>query len=96
MCLPQTVSNTVAAVWSLTKLAQWKHVLHALAAAVSVSGVVVALGFNRRSHPLCRQARNLIAAGKLGKIRAVLSAFNEPLDEASMPEWKRRRSSKKR
>jgi predicted dehydrogenase len=64
-----------------------------LAAAFAASGVTCAVGFNRRSHPLCRQARELIASGKLGAVRGVLSTFNEPLGESSMPGWKARRSS---
>ena len=61
--------------------------------AVERSGVTVAVGFNRRFHPLCLQARELIRSGLLGAVRAVLSTFNEPLTEADTPPWKRLRSS---
>lgn len=65
----------------------------ALCAAADAAKVVAALGFNRRFHPLCVQARELIASGRLGAVRAVLSTFNEPLDAASTPAWKALRSS---
>ena len=64
-----------------------------LADAVRESGVSVAVGFNRRCHPLHLQARELIASGSLGAIRAVHNAFCEPMALESMPAWKRRRAS---
>ena len=64
-----------------------------LAVAVSESGVAAAIGFNRRFHPMCRQARELIRSGEYGQVRAVLSSHNEPLDDETMPGWKRQRST---
>jgi myo-inositol 2-dehydrogenase/D-chiro-inositol 1-dehydrogenase len=61
--------------------------------AVREAGVAVAVGFNRRCHPNLRQARDLIAKGELGAIRAVLSTFCVPLTPATMPPWKVSRST---
>jgi myo-inositol 2-dehydrogenase/D-chiro-inositol 1-dehydrogenase len=65
----------------------------ALCAAADAAKVAASLGFNRRFHPLSLQARALITSGRLGAARAVLSAFNEPLDAETMPPWKQRRES---
>jgi predicted dehydrogenase len=64
-----------------------------LAEAVRQSGIRVAIGFNRRCHPMYVQARALIASGALGEIRTVFSSFIEPLARDSMPVWKRARST---
>jgi predicted dehydrogenase len=64
-----------------------------LSAAVREAGVAVAVGFNRRCHPNLRQARDLIAKGELGAIRAVLTSFCVPLTPATMPPWKVSRST---
>lgn len=64
-----------------------------LASAVCDAGVAVAIGFNRRCHPLHLQAREIIAGGSLGAVRAVLTTFCEPVALDAMPGWKRRRSS---
>jgi predicted dehydrogenase len=64
---------------------------HRLAEAVREAGICAAIGFNRRCHPLHRQARGLIAGGALGAIRAVTTSFNEPIPADSMPDWKRAR-----
>lgn len=64
-----------------------------LADAVREAGVSVALGFNRRCHPLHLQARGLIDRGVLGSIRAVFSTQNEPIAPDAMPAWKRARST---
>jgi predicted dehydrogenase len=64
-----------------------------LAGVVRETGIVLAVGFNRRLHPLYLQARDLIGAGALGAIRAVFSAFNEPLPPDAMPAWKKARST---
>lgn len=57
------------------------------------AGVTVALGFNRRFHPLYEQARQLIHDGRLGRVRAVQTTFCEPVLPDAMPEWKRRRAT---
>lgn len=57
------------------------------------AGVTAVMGFNRRYHPVFEQARALIAAGRIGPVRAVQTAFCEPMSPETMPEWKRRRST---
>jgi predicted dehydrogenase len=64
-----------------------------LAHAVREAGICAAIGFNRRCHPLYRDARDLIGAGRLGAIRAVSSSFNEPISSDAMPSWKRARNT---
>jgi predicted dehydrogenase len=54
---------------------------------------LIAVGFNRRCHPAFQQARELIAAGRIGRVRAALTAFTEPSAANEMPPWKRRRST---
>ncbi len=63
-----------------------------LAEAVRATGILVAVGFNRRCHPLYLQARDLITAGAVGSIRSLSSTFNEPKPDDAMPAWKRIRS----
>jgi predicted dehydrogenase len=53
----------------------------------------VAIGFNRRFHPIFERARELVAAGAIGPVTAVQSVFCEPLTPEEMPEWRRRRES---
>ena len=60
---------------------------------VSETGVVAAMGFNRRCHPVFEQARVLISDGKIGRVRAVQTIFTEPTPPDSMPDWKRKRAS---
>jgi predicted dehydrogenase len=60
-------------------------------AATQEAGVTAAIGFNRRVHPVFEHARALIAAGRIGRVRAVLSTFCEPVGSDVMPEWKRQR-----
>jgi len=57
------------------------------------AGVVAAMGFNRRCHPVFEQGRVLISTGKIGPVRAVQTIFTEPMPSDSMPDWKRKRSS---
>jgi myo-inositol 2-dehydrogenase/D-chiro-inositol 1-dehydrogenase len=64
-----------------------------LAGAAREAGIAAAAGFNRRWHPLHRQARDLLAGGVLGSVRAVLTAFCEPASPGAMPAWKRSRST---
>lgn len=61
--------------------------------AAAGAGVIGAMGFNRRLHPLYQQARDLLAAGRIGKVRAVQTAFCEPVPPETMPGWKRRRAT---
>ncbi|HXP35910.1 MAG TPA: Gfo/Idh/MocA family oxidoreductase [Chthoniobacterales bacterium] len=60
---------------------------------VSETGVVSAMGFNRRCHPAFEQARVLISEGKIGRVRAVQTIFTEPTPFDSMPDWKRKRAT---
>jgi len=64
-----------------------------VAAAVSSSGVATAMGFNRRLHPLYRQAKGLIQDGAIGRVRFVHSAFCEPAPSQGLPQWKLNRAS---
>ena len=64
-----------------------------LAEAVRAAGILVAVGFNRRCHPLYLEARDLITAGAVGGIRSVSSTFNEPVPDDAMPAWKRIRAT---
>jgi myo-inositol 2-dehydrogenase/D-chiro-inositol 1-dehydrogenase len=61
--------------------------------AVERAGVVAAIGFNRRRHPLFEQAREILAGGRIGAVRAVHMAFCEPTPPEVMPAWKRRRDT---
>lgn len=65
----------------------------AVVEAVTRSEVVGAIGFNRRFHPLSRQARAVVRAHRIGRVRVVHSAFCEPLDLATLPDWRGSRSS---
>jgi predicted dehydrogenase len=60
---------------------------------VSQSNVIATVGFNYRHHPAHQRARTLLQSGRIGKVRAVQSAFCEPSLPETMPEWKRRRGS---
>jgi predicted dehydrogenase len=64
-----------------------------LAGVVRETGIVLAVGFNRRFHPLYLQARELIRSGSLGAVRAVFSGFNERIPPDAMPAWKKARST---
>lgn len=64
-----------------------------VARATSEAGLIGVIGFNRRFHPLYEQARAFMAAGGLGRVVAVQTAFCEPTPQAIMPEWKQRRLS---
>ncbi len=61
--------------------------------AVRQAHVIGAVGFNFRSHPLHRHAAALVRAGRLGTVRAVQTAFCEPVGADRMPEWKRTRDT---
>lgn len=66
-----------------------RRVVHAAATA----GLATAIGFNRRFHPLYQQAREILRAGRIGRVRAVAMAFCEPRPADAMPSWMRRRAS---
>jgi myo-inositol 2-dehydrogenase / D-chiro-inositol 1-dehydrogenase len=57
------------------------------------AGVSAAIGFNRRLHPLYEQAREVLARGSIGRVRAVQTVWCEPIPLDRMPPWKRQRSS---
>jgi len=62
-------------------------------AAAEGAGVVAALGFNRRQHPVHARARTLLARGRIGRVRTVLSASCEPQPASALPSWRDRRDS---
>ncbi len=62
-------------------------------AAAAAARVHAAIGFNRRCHPVFQQARALIAAGRIGPVRAVETVFSEPIAPAAMPGWKEQRAT---
>jgi len=70
-------------------LAEARRVLDA----VRQAHVVGAAGFNFRAHPLHRRAAALVRAGRLGPVRAVQTAFCEPVAADRMPAWKRTRDT---
>jgi predicted dehydrogenase len=61
--------------------------------ATARAGVAGAIGFNRRLHPLYQQARELLAGGCIGRIRAAQTAFCEPTALDALPQWKRCRAT---
>ena len=61
--------------------------------AAAQAGVTGVIGFNRRLHPLYEQARDLIAAGRIGRVRAVQTACCEPMPLGTMPPWRRLRAT---
>jgi predicted dehydrogenase len=61
--------------------------------AAGEAGVSAMLGFNRRFHPMFEQARAMIASGELGRVRAVQTAFCEPMSLTDMAKWRRSRST---
>ena len=54
--------------------------------------MVASIGFNRRLHPIHERARALLAAGRIGRVRTVLSASCEPAGDVLTP-WRQRRAS---
>ena len=60
--------------------------------AAKSSGLVAMVGFSRRLHPLYRQAKKMIAAGDLGRIHAIQSAFCEPIGSSEMSPWRKNRA----
>jgi myo-inositol 2-dehydrogenase/D-chiro-inositol 1-dehydrogenase len=61
--------------------------------AVARAGITAVIGLNRRAHPLFEQGRRELLAGRIGRVRAVHSAFCEPLAGPSLPHWKRHRET---
>ncbi len=62
-------------------------------AAAAEAGVIGAIGFNRRLHPLYTRARELLACERIGRVHAVQTAFCEPIALDAMPQWKRHRAT---
>lgn len=50
---------------------------------------VVAVGYNYRFHPGCRNLRQAIRSGSIGPVQAVSSQFTESVDGRDWPEWRR-------
>ncbi len=61
--------------------------------AVERAGVVGVVGFNRRRHPLVARARAIVASGAIGEVRAVQTAFCEPVEPARLTGWRRARAT---
>jgi myo-inositol 2-dehydrogenase/D-chiro-inositol 1-dehydrogenase len=61
--------------------------------AAESSDVTAMVGFNRRLHPLFEQARAMIAAGDIGRIRAAQTVFCEPMPVSEMAPWRRSRAT---
>ena len=62
-------------------------------AAASEAAVMAVVGFNRRWHPLYQQARNMLAEGRIGRVRVIQTAFCEHTDPDKVPAWKRKRAT---
>lgn len=54
--------------------------------------VRAAVGFNRRFHPLYRQARAILARGTIGRVRTVVTAFCEPMAPKPQSAWRESRA----
>ena len=72
-----------------TSAADGRRVIEATAEA----GLTGVIGFNRRLHPLYEQARELLTGDRIGRVRAVQTAFCEPIALDAMPQWKRQRAT---
>jgi myo-inositol 2-dehydrogenase / D-chiro-inositol 1-dehydrogenase len=72
-----------------TSLADAERVIDA----VDAAGVTAVVGFNRRLHPLFERARELLDAGRIGRVHAAQMVFCEPPPAGGMPAWKRRRET---
>ena len=69
------------------------HDAERVMAAAHGTSLSAMVGFNRRRHPMFEQARRLIVNGELGSIRAVQSAFCEPMASDVMSVWRRNRDT---
>jgi predicted dehydrogenase len=61
--------------------------------AVEKARVTAVVGFNRRLHPLFARARELLDAGRIGRLRAVQAVFCEPAPVGGLPAWKQHRET---
>lgn len=61
--------------------------------AAGQAGVVAAVGFNHRFHPLHRRARALLASGAVGTVRAIQTAFCQPVEARRLAPWRRSRAA---
>ena len=52
----------------------------------------VIVGFHMRWHRLVRQARDIIRAGRLGRLQTLRAVWNSPRDDETLPEWRRHRA----
>ena len=66
---------------------------HAVTDAATRAGVTAVVGYNRRLHPVHERARELLRAGRIGRVRAVHTAFCEPAPVDALAGWKRRRAT---
>lgn len=64
-----------------------------LVEAAEAAGTVAAVGFNHRYHPLHRRARELLEAGALGSVRAIQTAFCQPLAARDLTAWRGARAT---
>jgi predicted dehydrogenase len=64
-----------------------------LVEASEAAGTVAAVGFNHRYHPLHGRARELLRAGALGPVRAIQTAFCQPLATGELAAWRRSRAT---
>jgi myo-inositol 2-dehydrogenase/D-chiro-inositol 1-dehydrogenase len=65
-----------------------------LVAAAAASASRVMVGFNLRWHRLALAARELVAGGAIGRVRAVRSVFGDPLlARSAVPAWRLRRTA---
>ena len=74
-------------------LATTEHEARHVLEEVARTGVTAIVGFNRRRHPGYEQARRLLAAGRIGQVHLVQTAFCEPVGLSRLPEWKRARAT---
>jgi len=61
--------------------------------AAAQAGVVAAVGFNHRFHPLHRRARALLESGAIGQVRAIQTAFCQPVEARQLAPWRRSRAA---
>jgi xylose dehydrogenase (NAD/NADP) len=92
--------NHLHAEWTIKAVQAGKHVLcekplalslaevDAISAAAEKYGKVVAEAFMYRSHPQTLKAREIIASGKLGKIKMVRGSFTYPGTDPDNYRWK--------
>lgn len=64
-----------------------------LVEAAAAAGVIAAVGFNHRYHPLHARARALLESGVLGPVRTIQTAFCQPVHADRLALWRRSRSA---